>query len=45
MSFNVHVHDDKGYDKVEDWVIDDRGRIYAEGDIFENYEEFLKEWI
>lgn len=45
MSFEVHVHDDKGYDKVEDWVIDDRGRIYAEGDIFENYEEFLKEWI
>ena len=45
MSFDVHVHDDKGYDKVEDWVIDDRGRIHAEGDIFENYEEFLKEWI
>ena len=47
MSFEVYIHDDRGegFDKVEDWVIDDHGRIYAEGDIYENYEEFLRKWI
>ena len=47
MSFEVHIHDNRGegYDKVEDWVIDDHGRIHTEGDIYENYDEFLKEWI
>ena len=47
LTFDVHVHSDQGegHDWVEYWVIDDCGRIHAEGDIYENYEEFLKEWI
>ena len=47
LTFDVHGHSDQGegHDWVEYWVIDDCGRIHAEGDIYENYEEFLKEWI
>ena len=47
MTFEVHIHSDqgKGYDWVEDWVIDDCGRIHSEDTIYESYEEFLREWI
>ena len=47
MTFEVHIHSDqgKGYDWVEDWVIDDCGRIHSEDAIYESYEEFLREWI
>lgn len=46
MSFEVHVHSDKdeGDDWEEHWSIDDKGRIYSEETIYENYEEFLGEW-
>ena len=47
MTFEVHIHSDggDGDDWVEDWRIDEQGRIHAEDDIYENYEEFLREWI
>ena len=47
MTFEVHIHIDgeDGDDWVEDWRIDEQGRIHSEDDIYENYEEFLKEWI
>ena len=47
MTFEVHIHSDQGdgHDWVEDWRIDECGRIYSEDAIYENYEEFLKEWI
>ena len=47
MTFEVHIHSDqgKGYDWVEDWVIDDCGRIHSEDTIYESYEEFLRDWI
>ena len=47
MTFEVHVHSDKGEgdDWVESWGIDDKGRIYSEDTIYENYEEFLREWV
>lgn len=46
MTFEVNVHSDKGEgdDWVESWGIDDKGRIYSENTIYENYEEFLREW-
>jgi hypothetical protein len=46
MSFEVHVNSDKGDgdEWVESWSIDDKGRIYSEDAIYENYEEFLREW-
>ena len=47
MTFEVHIHSDQGegYDWVEDWVIDDCGRIHSEDTIYESYEEFLRDWI
>ena len=47
MTFEVHIHSDGGDGGpwVEDWCIDEQGRIHSEDDIYENYEEFLKEWI
>ena len=47
MTFEVHIHSDggDGDDWVEDWCIDECGRIHSEDTIYENYEEFLKEWI
>ena len=47
MTFEVHIHSDggDGDDWVEDWRIDEQGRIHSEDDIYENYEEFLREWI
>ena len=47
MTFEVHIHSDQGdgHDWVEDWRIDECGRIHSEDAIYENYEEFLKEWI
>ena len=47
MTFEVHILIDgeDGDDWVEDWRIDEQGRIHSEDDIYENYEEFLKEWI
>ena len=47
MTFEVHIHSDQGegYDWIEDWCIDEYGRIYSEDDIYESYEEFLREWV
>ena len=47
MTFEVHIHIDQGegYDWIEDWCIDEYGRIYSEDDIYESYEEFLREWV
>ena len=47
MSFEVYIHSDagEGHEWVEDWVIDDYGKIYSEDAIYESYEDFLKEWI
>lgn len=47
MTFEVHSHSDQGegYDWIEDWRIDEYGRIYSEDDIYESYEEFLREWV
>ena len=47
MTFEVHIHSDQGegYDCIEDWRIDEYGRIYSEDDIYESYEEFLREWV
>ena len=47
MTFEVHIHSDQGegYDWIEDWCIDECGRIYSEDDIYESYEEFLREWV
>ena len=47
MTFEVHIHSDQGegYDCVEDWRIDECERIYSEDDIYESYEEFLREWV
>ena len=47
MTFEVHIHSDQGegYDWIEDWRIDEYGRIYSEDDIYESYEEFLREWV
>ena len=47
MTFEVHIHSDggDGDDCVEDWRIDEYGRIYSEDDIYESYEEFLREWV
>ena len=47
MTFEVHIHSDQGegYDCIEDWRIDEYGRIYSEYDIYESYEEFLREWV
>jgi hypothetical protein len=46
MSFEVHVNSDQG--DGDEWVeylsIDDKGRIHSEDAIYENYEEFLREW-
>ena len=33
------------YSYLEDWRIDEWGRIHSEDDIYESYEEFLREWI
>ena len=45
MTFEVRIHSDQGegYDWIEDWRIDEYGRIYSEDDIYESYEEFLRE--
>ena len=47
MTFEVHIHSDQGegYYWIEDWCIDEYGRIYSEDDIYESYEEFLREWV
>ena len=47
MTFEVHIHSDggDGGDWVEDWRIDEWGRIHSEDDIYESYEELLREWI
>ena len=47
MTFEVHIHSDQGegYDWIEDWCIDEYGRIYSEDGIYESYEEFLREWV
>ena len=49
LFFEVHIDSDKGEDDdddlVEDWSIDECGRIHTEDAVYENYEEFLKEWI
>ena len=47
LFFEVHIDSDKEDedDVVEDWRIDDCGRIHTEDAVYENYEEFLKEWI
>ena len=47
MTFEVHIHSNQGegYDWIEDWCIDEYGRIYSEDDIYESYEEFLREWV
>ena len=47
MTFEVHTHSDQGegYDCVEDWRIDEFGRIHSEDEIYESYEGFLKEWV
>ena len=47
MTFEVHIHSDggDGDDWIEDWRIDEQGRIHSEDGIYENYEEFLREWI
>ena len=47
MTFEVHIHSDQGegYDWIEDWCIDEYGRIYSEDEIYESYEEFLREWV
>ena len=47
ITFEVHGHSDQGdgHDWVEDWSIDECGRIHSEDTIYENYEEFLKEFI
>lgn len=47
ITFEVHGHSDQGdgHDWVEDWRIDECGRIHSEDTIYENYEEFLKEFI
>ena len=47
MTFEVHIHSDggDGGDWVEDWRIDERGRIHSEDIIYEIFEGFLKEWI
>ena len=47
MTFEVHIHSDggDGDDWVEDWRIDEQGRIHSEDDIYENDEEFLREGI
>ena len=46
MSFEVHVHSDKGEgdEWVEYWSIDNEGKIYSEDTMYDNYEEFLREW-
>ena len=47
LTCEVHIHSDKGegFDWVEDWSIDDRGRIHSEDTVYENYEEFLRDWV
>ena len=47
MTFEVHIHSDQGegYDCVEDWRIDEFGRIHSEDEIYESYDEFLREWV
>ena len=47
LTFEVHIHSDRGegYDWVEDWSIDDCGRIYSEDTVYEDYEDFLRNWV
>lgn len=46
MYFELHVSSDKGDgdDWVEEWSIDDEGRIHSEDTTYNSFEEFLEDW-
>lgn len=44
LKFMLIVMRGDGDEWVEYWSIDDKGRIHSEDVIYENYEEFLREW-
>ena len=47
LYFEVHITSDQGegHEWTEYWYIDDKGRIHSEETIYENYEDFLREWM
>ena len=47
VSFDVYGYSDQGEGRewTEHWSIDNEGKIYTEDTTYDNYEEFLREWM
>lgn len=47
VSFEVYGHNDQGEgaDWIEYWSVDNEGKIYTEDTTYNDYEEFLREWV
>ena len=47
VRFEVQGHSDQGEgsDWTEYWTINSDGTIYADGETYKNYEEFMSKWL
>ena len=45
--FTIYGHSDQGEgaDWTENWSIDSEGKIHANGEVYENFEQFESEWV
>lgn len=47
VRFEVHGHSDQGEGSewTEYWTVNSDGTIYADGETYKNYEEFISKWL